>query len=574
METLFSQKTEFALITVFKNYSKIDDNKIFFGNSFVDFGLFSPTRESLTHTPMGEPIDFSYLVYNLPNKKNLYHFYDLKKKNDIYDKTIIKNVKKNKTFVTTKQRQIQRHFNNPFSRIVIHQLYRTIMFNETKIVMRLVSKTKTRKFNWKFFKKNVDVISITFNLETGNITTYEKLHKRKKSVIRVNSFDVIPIMVNEFFDFLEKYKPYFKNTNLQEEFNHLEYFKVLSEKLGFNTIPSDKSIFMIELCDFFVKHKKIKVPNDYVKLLIKMYPKEKSLKKNDRKLIQSILDNHNINSKIMIKIFHLYPNININVLVTLKKIFGENYEKYVASINKKHFEDLNRYPSSTHGRLIEETTSQILKNNEKQNIVRIINDCGLVGNLMNSYAINILSEIRDHVIMLKNIRKYYPNILINSRTYKSFKEEHIIFSDLYNKILRTSILYLHYDTNFISLIETPINIDGEIYYPKVLKNQNEYDDEGRFMKHCVATYIHYDNSLIISLRNKNETERVTIEYDNETGMCKQSRYFINGKPPEYFLKPLKILNERINKLKTVTGLKYIDKTYEKNIINGKEVTRE
>jgi hypothetical protein len=73
---------------------------------------------------------------------------------------------------------------------------------------------------------------------------------------------------------------------------------------------------------------------------------------------------------------------------------------------------------------------------------------------------------------------------------------------------------------------------GEItFYPHILKREEEYDEEGKFMHHCVASYSDKDRSIIISIRTEDKQDRVTCEFDCQTGTLIQAKHFCNRQPP-------------------------------------------
>jgi len=77
----------------------------------------------------------------------------------------------------------------------------------------------------------------------------------------------------------------------------------------------------------------------------------------------------------------------------------------------------------------------------------------------------------------------------------------------------------------VSDIEKPLTIelsaDGETitetFYPYILKREDDYSEEGKFMHHCVATYSDKDKSIIISDRTKDGRDRFTCEFTSQTG---------------------------------------------------------
>ena len=82
------------------------------------------------------------------------------------------------------------------------------------------------------------------------------------------------------------------------------------------------------LHQIFIEKKCIKTPNVNAEgFLTKFYPTEKYLKKNNRKLVQSVLDLLDMKDNFTIKLLHKYPFINIRLLKTLHSLLGGS--KYV-----------------------------------------------------------------------------------------------------------------------------------------------------------------------------------------------------------------------------------------------------
>ena len=119
-------------------------------------------------------------------------------------------------------------------------------------------------------------------------------------------------------------------------------------------------------------------------------------------------------------------------------------------------------------------------------------------------------------------------------------------SKLLRQIKKGYTTELVFNKEMVEIIETPIIQDGEVYEPFILKKENDYLSEGDYMHHCVGGYSSNTRSIIVSLRKQNSKDRVTSEYNIKSGKCQQSKYFNNAQPPEDFIKPLIILNDRIS----------------------------
>jgi hypothetical protein len=123
-----------------------------------------------------------------------------------------------------------------------------------------------------------------------------------------------------------------------ETFNDLLFTtkiqNALSIDLGCVSYGKNNTMFTKDLIKLFVSLKKIKVPDgDYEFWLTNLYPTEKFLKKNDRKLIASILDMVGLKSKYLVKILHEYPTIDFFGLYRFCQFFGSDFSKYTANIN-------------------------------------------------------------------------------------------------------------------------------------------------------------------------------------------------------------------------------------------------
>ena len=92
-----------------------------------------------------------------------------------------------------------------------------------------------------------------------------------------------------------------------------------------------------ELSQLFIDKKRIKAPNHYDDLLSYYYPTEVLFKKNDRKLVASVLDMFEIKSKVTIKLVHEVPKIDIRNLAEFCYLLGDNFHKYIGGIDKDSF---------------------------------------------------------------------------------------------------------------------------------------------------------------------------------------------------------------------------------------------
>ena len=507
------------------------------------------------------------------------------------------------SFDTQKDQQIKRHFGRAFSSIYLYVIERSVVQKGDKVTIKTYNRCKYRNINEIYFKTNYHVSSVTINLKTGNFTTLEKSYIRGKisQKFRCNNF-------LNLSNLIQAKNCFFKMDNLttesrlyhkyKETFNDVEFTTKIQEVLGINTFINytlKTNKFVSDMLDFFILKKQIKVPNGDVSYWMTcFYPTEKYLKKNDRKLIASILDMLGIKSKFLIKIIHENLKIDLGSLFKLCSYFGDEASKYMSNVDGDIFKLCERkndytfsYNESNKNSLIFDGLSKNyeLTNSEKENLVKIYNSYKNDKYSLNSFDYNNLRVFDDHFDMIKKIRQYDPSIEMRAKTFQDFTIEHRELAKTISAIKKGWVIEYKYKDVTINSIEEPIEsfyfIDEEekeassiILYPHILKREEEYIEEGNFMHHCVATYADRDKSIIISIRYKDQNNRVTCEFNIQSGECIQHRHFCNGVPPKEFEYAINVLKERVSKLAKFTTLNWVEKNKVPVKINGIEVNKE
>lgn len=640
MEEILKQHFEYAQITLVKNYSPICYKEIIKGSSEIHstpLGTMDMTVQP--YIPKSSAyIDNDISFIKFPTKKTGRNFfYD---QNGIDDPNKIEAVPfitlkvlhnelslphnlryHNYSFETTKEKHIRYYYNNPFAHIEIHKLERRIKKDGNKITVKFYKQRRERYINNRYFVRNIESLTITFDIEKGNfrIIKYDKKIGKKpiKSFYTNSCWSLKEALTSIYCSENQiSSSSSFRNEYLKEFDNGLFDYALkktlnIDGKDNIGKVTSFRNgrpfaeIIMLDWTYKFIELKKIKLPDHgYFSLITRFYPTEKYLKKNDRKLVAAVLDNFRIKSKITIKLLHQNPLISIFILAKTCYIFGQDYAKYIGNIHPDFFtaksEGTDMFSGTYQKRQLLNSCKQpfIIKNKEKENIFKIINDYiqripkGNQSALSTHYTGEDLIEmIYDHFHMLEKIREYYPDMELTARTYGQFHLEHAEFAKIEREIRKGWSIEYTFDKNLIDEIEKPIEIqymnpinkkDIEhstqnenvlipikklIFYPKILKNTEDYFEEGSYMHHCVAGYIDSKNSMIISLRLSDE--RVTCEFDMRTRTCLQERYFCNTNPPDHYLKPLEELRIRIRTYSY--NIEHINEIKRKLEINGKEV---
>lgn len=583
MEEILTERFNFATITHYKDYCRISDKRKYQDAMNGEIDFLEWDRPSLpTNKLRGSMVAF-------PEKRGKRKVNFFNENNEVQQRFFMEYAGK-ASYDTTKDRHIRKHYGNQLSSIAVKLLERSIIRRGDKLTIKSYSSYKNRDFNSIYFRNSSSSNSITINLKTGNFTVVNsvKSSKVKSKSFRTNSFSGLVRLIKS--NYLFRIKSNIGGLNsltkeINETFNDEVFSSTIAKELGFQdtnvNYTKNPEMFVSQLMDMFIKLKKIKSPDEeFEYLLTELYPTEKFLKKNDRKLIASVLDMLGIKSKLTIKILHENPNIDIFALHKFIGYFDKDYNKYIGNINDVILK--YSYRKTSYNGMDWTTKSQAiinkrpepynLKDVEKENLIKIVNS---LSNLK-GIDYNLIQLIDDHINMINTIKQYNPEITFNSKTMSEFNAEHSELSKMVAAINKGWVIEYQYDKKTIDEIEEPIDClyDNEtlhVLYPKILRREEEYSEEGSYMHHCVASYANKDSSIIISLRDKDNTNRVTCEFHIETGKCIQERSFCNAKPPSTFEDGLLLLREKVLRQARWGTLSWKEKKKVPVKINGIEI---
>ena len=613
-EIILYQRFSYAKITPYKNYSKIPRETQPHSGIHKHLSYDDTFGTTTSYYDGEEGIGLAPMLDHIKNKNTKYFYW----KDDFKDIPVIKYASKHKldggmgVFYTTKDRHIKKYYNEPFSDILVVILERSIIRRGDKVTIKTNKYTKHRGFNCKYFNANKFSTSVTFDMVKGDfllVTSAGKGKDRKKlkPTFRKNSFNHLLNFIRSTdgpFKFLRNHMG--KNNGLYKQLYYVFDDKQFNEALylAFNrmlSFPTDGALFRDLFYDgvmrWFINTKKIKTPNEYRDLILRYYPTEKYLKKNDRKLIASILDVFQIKSKITIKLLHERPNIDLRSLIRLCYLFGNQYQKYIGSISVDMFGVMgsgmiNEIPASSL-KMMESTCSDYknhgynINDTEKENLLKVLTSEPEIGNSVNE---NYMGLVVDHFRMLNRIREYDPNIRMRANNKTKFHIEHMELSKIITQIKKGWVIQYFYPEETIRQIQQPIKVfksidigpdlkgtDMDDYIsitPFVLTREEEYIEEGKFMHHCVASYAETDTSMIVSLRTEDEHDRVTCEFQISNGNLIQAKYFSNATPPKQFERAIEEVTDLIRIHARFGTLNWLKKDRVPIKINGIEIAPE
>lgn len=466
---------------------------------------------------------------------------------------------------------------------------RSVKFEDNKLTLKINRFLKSRSKGKKYFRKRFESWFLRFDLSTGNFTTVISSGVSKKtrdSNIRTNSFfklqdfffssnyfEVTPFLQSDFLR--EDVGDIFDNEVIVNFIDRRLKVKLLNIKAPEfrkvrNTTMASNS-FHGDLVRKFIKLKQIKTPdtNSYYWLTC-FYPTEKYLKKNDRKLIQSVLDMMGIKSKYTNKIFHKFTGIDFQYFILVYELLGG--PKHMSALSDSFYskisvKDKDPYKGSASKYNFKDRPNMTrfsLSPFEKKNLINLLNS---EGKLINQ------SELDDHFDMIGKIKLVDPSVQLRSTNPRDFNREHHQLAEMIHQLRKGTTLSYVFDDQMVSDIEKPIK--GEVtLYPYILKREDEYFEEGKKMHHCVGSYYDKNRSIIISLRTKDD-DRVTCEYSVDNGTLVQAKYVCNDEPPKHFQEAIyNELNERCRNWAISKKLKSVKTIHEPIRVNGVELTKE
>lgn len=400
-----------------------------------------------------------------------------------------------------------KNYGNPLAKVEHHRVTIKVEYNDGKVVIKAFTYNRIRIAGSKYFRINTYVRYIGFNTKnntfySGYINNYHKKRKSVKMVTRNNFYtspcNSMKIHIKSLLNFdwpelildSEHYSLYIPD----------EVFEVFFKKLNIirntNSLSDDDLIYKL-----YLDSNNIKYPNNW-KVFRCVYPAptKKHYKKYKNKFIDTFMGFNKLNGDKLKRILHNVDHIGIyNCLESVMDMFGKDF------ILSSDDDTIKKIIESDISIGVEQRCHYFNNNSkEKHNAFEIFK-------LVLNYEINVRS-FYDHIRFYKRL-KSLEGIKWKSNDYKSFTDEHLIWSDKFNSYDNGNFNRVYSD-EFKNELEIPIITNKGDFYPRLLTNTNEYNLESLDQSNCVRTYIKKENSIIISLRKDNidNKDKATIEY--------------------------------------------------------------
>jgi len=392
-----------------------------------------------------------------------------------------------------------KHLKDPMYSVQKEYLMILIEKNEDKVSIKFFNGFMLRQGGRPWFKveKHLDYISV--NLKTGDVYngSLRRFNKKTKCVksIRRDCFYLEPI--NSLKSKIKNYLSTFTDIAFHEVTTAFsEFLFQIDQRKNFESLNYEDRLFR-----FYLDKRGIKYPNNF-----KVYANElrgiemkKILKKNDNKLVESVMIKKNLSGKKVRQALHDCDRLNISLYEYAKKLFGDdwlNQDKENIILN------LLNSPSSfipwNH------RFSEFVSKEELKRVYVIFKQVFIHQNLD-------VMTFSDHIRMYTELKMFGENDLKWSHVDDNydFRKEHLDWTDKLQHY-KMGNYTRHYPEYMYEILSKPLHSD---FHPVLLDSSSNYNEESNFQSNCVKGYIGKAGCLIISVRyGESLEERATIEY--------------------------------------------------------------
>lgn len=410
-----------------------------------------------------------------------------------------------------------------------------------KFFYRYVSKQQGKPY----FQIHTNCRYVTYNKKRnmfyfGSVTNYHKKRSCSK-IVRSCKFNESPIEKIQSI-LLEGLNSNFVYPLSSEDFLTKNDFINFITKIFFkNVYPEYSKSSYVDYSIIFKKlyeSRGIKLPDNWRAFTKTYLPSIKFFKKNKNKFIDTVMNQHSLKGDKVKKILHLVESFETSDTFSWSQgFFGE---KFILSQDISLLIQIMECPFNFSVYKYPQFSKK-----EMDNIFKIFI-------LVVNKKINT-STFVDHFNMINQLNGL-EKIKWSSFDCDTFIEEHKIFSDkigFYTK----GFLQRFFHKTFENDLQKEINLLGSIYYPVLLKNTDDYNNESFVQSNCVKTYSDRPSCILLSIRKNSPTshERISIQLDfkkvNQNFYLKRSQTLARFNQPidEKFQEVCKIFDENLKK---------------------------
>jgi hypothetical protein len=420
--------------------------------------------------------------------------------------------------------------------------------DDNSLVFMSVFNTEYRRLN------NINKLQISHGLTihkaTGDFNVFYQVNNStdNKNVLYKNSYKTSKNNFDLLLDLSQRglySKEGFRYWGAKYRKAALEICKLISIDLNMATLTPEKESVLNPLYDMLVDYhignKKIKAHDSIYWDIRYAYPKKKWLKLNDNKFIPAVLDQYGIKSNYLIgKLSTRTPDtekINLNSLKFLCDIFGGNYVDYIKTFN---WSDIIRHEMKYKKTFTCETE------NEKRSIAKALKSYSDAEQII--YTDDILTTIQNLFTLQKFLKQNGLNMRIKANNTNDLNTLHEIWNQ-HKKHIKTGYKLRYYiPDEMIEYVESPIELDGVIFKPKIILSEDQFKVEGMVMKNCMAKQFQM-GLLFTHISLSSGKHRINVQY--RKGNLNQAYGKTNTEVPDMFKPALVKLNERMLEFKHI-----------------------
>jgi len=451
------------------------------------------------------------------------------------------------------------HFGNPFASVHFDRERLFIEEGDDKISIKYQTYIKDRKVGSRFFIERKVTQYLTFNFKKKMF--YAGIFSTKKKKVIGKS-----MKVNPTYFAIETFLRNIRIDNSVAVDQYLYFFlEKIWDRMGIENPQNfqwDCMKSFYSLTYYLVND--IKIPNQWKKFTGIFFSK-KELQKTNMNLVDAAMGKLKLKGSKVKQIFNEMPWVDFDRLYMTynllgidrfnkieNKVFDEHYSNDEYSLkgvemNKMgrfyecFYTDNHNYPNYYIGR-----TSVPLTPKEKDRILDLIP-------YFDDYKWRTLL---DHLDMKRELSNLGEDVKLKFTNISSFNLEHEEFSRLLQSYRKGEIERFYGD---VDSLETPIEHQGETYYPVLLRKTIDYEKESQHQRNCVRGYSERPDCLIFSIRkgSTDGDERTTVEYQyrkNEI-LNVQERAKFNELPSDEFSQVARIQLANINLMYKLGTLK-------------------
>ena len=467
-----------------------------------------------------------------------------------------------------------KHFGNPFASVHFNRQRLFIEEGDDKISIKCQTYLKKRTAGSKYFVERKVTNYLTFSFKKKMFYSGTFSTKKKKIIGR-------SMKVNPTYFAIESFLRGIRIENSVGVDQYLYFFlEKIWDRMGIENPQNfqwDCMRSFYSLTYYLVNG--IKIPNNWRKFTGIFFSK-KELKKFDMNLVDTAMDKLKLKGSKVKQIFNEMEWIEFDRLYLTYNLLGiDRFNK----IENKYFDEY--YSSDEIGRTMEENrmgryyecfyseNSQYLPN--RLSVPLTPKEKDRIADLIPHLSDYRFSTLLDHLDMKRDLMNLGEDVKFKFTNISSFNLEHEEFSRLLQSYRKGEVERFYGD---VDTLETPIDHEGETYYPVLLRKTTDYEKESQHQRNCVRGYSERPDCMIYSIRkgSVDGDERITVEYQfrqNEI-LNIQERAKFNELPSADFSQVARIQLANINlmyKLGTLKLPKLIKKYRSGKVIEQQSV---